>query len=41
MATLMPGSAACIKKLAGIDKLARKNVPIAVQWVQEHGIHSH
>ena len=34
------GSAERSKDLAGIDKLARKNVPIAVKWVQEHNVNS-
>lgn len=39
--TTPEGSAERSKDLAGIDKLARKNVPVAVKWVQEHDIHSH
>jgi len=38
--TAPEGSAERSKDLAGIDKLARKNVPIAVQWVQEHSVQS-
>ena len=39
--TAPEGSPERAKDLAGIDKLARKNVPIAVKWVQEHNITSH
>lgn len=38
--TAPEGSAERAKDLAGIDKLARKNVPIAVKWVEEHHVNS-
>ena len=38
--TTPEGSPERAKDLAGIDKLARKNVPVAVKWVHEHEINS-
>jgi hypothetical protein len=38
--TLPEGSPQRAKDLAGIDRLARKNVPVATKWVQEHEINS-
>ena len=38
--TAPEGSPQRAKDLAGIDKLARKQVPIAVKWVQQHNISS-
>jgi hypothetical protein len=38
--TAPEGSAARAKDLAGIDRLARKNVPVADKWVQQHNISS-
>ena len=38
--TAPEGSAERAKDLAGIDRLARKDVPVAVKWVQEHNVKS-
>jgi len=36
--TAPEGSVQRSKDLAGISRLARKDVPIAVKWMQEHGV---
>jgi hypothetical protein len=38
--TLPEGSPQRAKDLAGIDRLARKDVPVAVKWVQAHEVNS-
>jgi hypothetical protein len=38
--TAPEGSPERAKDVAGIDKLARKKVPVAVKWVQEHKVNS-
>jgi len=38
--TAADGSAQRSKDLAGISRLARKDVPIAVKWMETHGVNS-